>query len=592
MLGSAGARGNLLKGGDHPACETKGFTRGPRLRLRRNQIAILPTNDKIVEARSNRYFTPSEWLKNPQTMKKYTLTLLAAMALAPVAAVQAAEAPQSAKPNILFILADDIGYGDLSCYGAKLVQTPNLDRLAREGRRFTDAHSPAATCSPSRRALLTGVYSWRQKAGSAIMSGDAALSIQPGSVTLPSILKQAGYTTAVVGKWHLGLGNEGGPNWNDGIKPGPLEVGFDYAFFFPATGDRVPCVFIENHHVVGLDPSDPIAVSYLEKIGNEPTGQENPELLKLKHTHGHDNTIVNGIGRIGWMSGGKAARWKDEEIADTFTKKAIEFVEREKDHPFFLYLATHNIHVPRVPHPRHVGKSQCGTRGDSIVELDNTVGELLATLDRLKLADNTLVIFSSDNGGIMDDGYEDVGSFDHPCNGVLRGYKSSLFEGGHRVPLIARWLGQIKAGGESDELIALLDMPATFAALTGQRLPADAAIDSCNVLPALLGQPHDKPGRENFIVHVGGTKGPLAIRQGPWKLIQAGGAAASYSDANKTAQASKAGGAKVGPFLADLAADIGETTNLAEKQPEKVKELQTLLDKIKACGRPTLHQWP
>ena len=204
------------------------------------------------------------------------------------------------KPNIVLILADDIGYGDLSCYGAKLVQTPVLDRLAREGRRFTDAHSPASTCSPSRRALMTGSYSWRQQAGSAILAGDASLSIAPGSVTLPSMLKQAGYTTGIVGKWHLGLGNEGGPDWNDGIKPGPLEIGFDYAFFFPATGDRVPCVFIENHNVVGLNPSDPIAVSYLQKIGNEPTGKENPELLKLKHTHGHDNTIVNGIGRITW----------------------------------------------------------------------------------------------------------------------------------------------------------------------------------------------------------------------------------------------------------------------------------------------------
>ena len=209
---------------------------------------------------------------------------------------------EKSRPNIIVLLADDIGYGDLSCYGAKLVQTPSLDRLAREGRRFTDAHSPASTCSPSRRALLTGGYSWRQQAGSAIMTGDAALSIKPGSVTLPSMLKQAGYTTGIVGKWHLGLGNESGPNWNDGIKPGPLEVGFDYAFFFPATGDRVPCVFIENHNVVGLDPNDPIAVSYVKKIGNEPTGKENPELLKLKSTHGHDSTIINGVGRIGWMS--------------------------------------------------------------------------------------------------------------------------------------------------------------------------------------------------------------------------------------------------------------------------------------------------
>ena len=515
--------------------------------------------------------------------------LLPALLLAPVLALQAADAPMpakqpdagSCKPNIVFILADDIGYGDLSCYGAQLVQTPNLDRLAHEGRRFTDAHSPASTCSPSRRALLTGVYSWRQREGSAIMAGDAALSIEPGSVTLPSLLKQQGYTTGIVGKWHLGLGNKGGPDWNHGIKPGPLEIGFDYAFFFPATGDRVPCVFIENHNVVGLDPNDPIAVSYLSKVGDEPTGREHPELLKLKATHDHDGTIVNGVGRIGWMRGGTTARWKDEEIADTFTRKAIEFVERSKDQPFFLYLATHNIHVPRVPNPRHRGKSQCGTRGDSIVELDEVVGQVLATLERLKLSDKTLIVFTSDNGGIMNDGYADVGNFKHPCNGLLRGYKGSLFEGGNRVPFIARWPGRIQAGTECDELMALLDMSATFAALTGQALPPSAARDSCNVLPALLGLPHEKPGRETFVAHNGGPAGkvPLAIRQGSWKLIQTGGAHGSYKDADRSEKARKAERTEK-PFLVNLASDPRETTNVAAQQPERVAEMEALLSTI------------
>ena len=489
------------------------------------------------------------------------------------------------KPNIIVILADDIGYGDLSCYGATMVQTPVLDRLAREGRRFTDAHSPASTCSPTRRALLTGAYSWRQPQGASIMPGDGALCIAPGSPTLPALLKRAGYTTGIVGKWHLGLGSEGGPNWNDGIKPGPLEIGFDYAFFFPATGDRVPCVFIENHNVVGLNPADPIAVSYVKKIGNEPTGKENPELLKLKATHGHNNTIVNGVGRIGWMTGGASARWKDEEIADTFRKKACEFIERSKGQPFFLYFATHNIHVPRVPNARHHGKSKCGTRGDAIVELDVAVGEVLATLDRLKLADNTLVIFSSDNGGVMDDGYEDVGSFEYPCNGVLRGYKSSLWEGGHRVPLIARWPSHIPPGTECRELVTLLDFTATFTELTGQTLPADAAPDSFNILPALLDQPHDKPGRDTFIAHVGGTKGPMAIRQGQWKLIQAGGARPSYGDANKTANANQAVKTRPEPFLVNLADDLSETKNLADAHPEKVAELRSLFEKLRDAGR-------
>ena len=504
----------------------------------------------------------------------------------PQASLRAASVQQTAgKPNIIVILADDIGYGDLSCYGAKLVQTPNLDRLAREGRRFTDAHSPAATCTPTRRALLTGRYSWRQPEGAHIAPGDEAITIKPGTFTLPGMLKRSGYTTGIVGKWHLGLGNEGGPDWNGDIKPSPLELGFDYSFIMAATGDRVPTVYIENRRVVGLDPADPIKVSYKGKIGTDPTGRENPELLTLKHTHGHDMTIVNGVGRIGWMTGGRSARWKDEDMADTFSKKAVEFVEREKDHPFFLYYATHNIHVPRVPNPRHLGKSQCGTRGDAIVELDEAVGKLLTNLERLKLAENTLVIFSSDNGGIMNDGYEDVGNFDHPCNGTLRGYKGSLFEGGHRVPFIARWPGRIPAGSDCDELITLVDLTATLAALTGQTVPPGAAIDSCNVLPALLGQPHAKPGREAFVAHVGGVAGkvPLAIRQGQWKLITEGGARPSFKDANKSNRTPLTADDRK-PFLVNLAADLNESTNVASAHPERVLEMKRLLEAIIAQG--------
>ncbi len=494
--------------------------------------------------------------------------------------------PAPDKPNIIVILADDIGYGDLSCYGAKMVQTPNLDRLAREGRRFTDAHSPAATCTPSRRAMLTGRYSWRQPEGTHIAPGDEAITIKPGTFTLPGMLKQAGYKTGIVGKWHLGLGNDGGPDWNGDIKPSPLDLGFDYSFIMAATGDRVPTVFIENRRVVGLDPADPIKVSYKGKIGDEPTGAENPELLKLKHTHGHDMTIVNGVGRIGWMSGGQSARWKDEDMADTFSKKAIEFVTREQEQPFFLYYATHNIHVPRVPNPRHLGKSQCGTRGDAIVELDEAVGELMTTLERLKLADKTLVIFSSDNGGIMNDGYEDVGNFDHPCNGTLRGYKGSLFEGGHRVPMIARWPGRIPAGSKCDDLITQLDLTATLAALTGQSIPPGAAIDSFNVRPALLGRPHDRPGRETFVAHVGGmaSKVPLAIRQGQWKLITERGARPSFKDADKSNKTPLTEEDRK-PFLVNLAADPGESTNIAASHPERVIEMKALLEKIIAQGR-------
>jgi len=409
------------------------------------------------------------------------------------------------KPNIIFLLADDIGYSDLSCYGAKHAKTPNLDKLAAQGCRFMDAHSPASTCTPTRRAFITGRYSWRQQAGSSIAPGDAALSIPVGTPTVASLLKTAGYQTGVVGKWHLGLGPEGGPDWNHDVKPGPLEIGFDYSFIMAATGDRTPTVYVENHRVVGLDPKDPISVSYKAKIGTDPTGAENPELLKLKHTHGHDMTIVNGVGRIGWMTGGNAARWKDEDMADTFASKAISFIEQsaqKKEAPFFLYFATHNIHVPRVPNPRFKGTSGHGIRADSIHELDEAVGKVMATLDKLGIADNTLFIFTSDNGGVMDDGYEDVGDFSYNPNTPLKGSKGTVFEGGHRVPFIARWAGKIKAGSESSALIAHLDMPRTFAALTGVEVPAGGCADSENVLPALLGQ--RAMGRENFLAHNGG----------------------------------------------------------------------------------------
>jgi arylsulfatase A-like enzyme len=480
------------------------------------------------------------------------------------------------RPNIIFILADDVGYGDLGCYGAKLMKTPHLDRLAREGRRFTDAHSPASMCTPTRRALLTGAYSWRQAAGATILSGTDPLCIPVDTPTLPAILKQAGYATAVVGKWHLGLGTKGGPDFNGEIKPGPLEIGFDYAFVMPATGDRVPCVYVEDHRVVGLDPADPIDVSYREQVGAEPTGRDHPELTRLKSRTGHNNTIINGIARIGWMSGGKSARWVDEEMADTFAAKAVGFIKQPRSQPFFLYLATHDIHAPQSPHPRFAGKTEGGSRGAALAELDDTVGQVLAALDELRLAKQTLVIFTSDNGGVPADGYETEIHPDHRCNGVLRGTKGTQYEGGHRVPFIARWPETIKPG-EENELIALTDMYATFAALIGVSLPPDAALDSMNVLPALLGQVHARPARETFISHGAGTKGPFGIRLGPWKLVQnAGGGIGFGKSAERPARA---------PHLFNLADDLSESHDLAAMHPEKVRELSELLASERDQGR-------
>jgi arylsulfatase A-like enzyme len=317
---------------------------------------------------------------------------------ASTAACRAEDGRQPTPPNIVLIYADDLGYGDVSSYGATALRTPNIDRLATEGLRFTNAHAPAATCTPSRYAMLTGEYAWRRP-GTGIARGDAPLIIPTSSTTLATILKRAGYATAVVGKWHLGLGPETGPDWNGDLTPGPLDLGFDYAFLMPATGDRVPTVYVENRRVVDLDPADPIEVSFAGPIGDEPTGASHPDQLRIRPSHGHDQTIVNGISRIGYMTGGRTARWVDEDMADVFVSKAVRYVEEHREEPFFLYFSTHDIHVPRTPHPRFVGRSGLGPRGDATVQLDWSVGELLAVLDRLDLAGNTLIIFQRQRPG-------------------------------------------------------------------------------------------------------------------------------------------------------------------------------------------------
>lgn len=478
-----------------------------------------------------------------------------------------------ARPNIVLILSDDVGYGDLSCYGARRVATPNLDRLARGGVRFTSAYSPSATCTPTRYALLTGEYAWRRK-GTGVLPGDASLIIEPGRETLPALLKRAGYATGCVGKWHLGLG-AGNLDWNGEIKPGPLELGFDYCFIIPATGDRVPCVYVENHRVVGLDPADPIRVSFREPVGDEPTGRDRPDLLRLKPSHGHDQTIVNGISRIGYMSGGKAARWKDEDMADTITRKAVAFIEAHRQRPFFLYFSTHDIHVPRVPHPRFIGKSRCGVRCDALVELDWCVGELVRTLERLGLARQTLVIFSSDNGPVVDDGYldgavETLG--DHRPAGPWRGGKYSNFEGGTRVPFITWWPGRVRPR-VSRALISQVDLLASLAALVGQNLGDQAGPDSFNLLPALLSD--STTGRDHLVVHAGS----LSLRRGRWKLILPSSGPAFNKNTNIEL------GNAPEPQLYDLERDPGETRNLAAAEPALVRELTDLLERIRTQGR-------
>jgi arylsulfatase A-like enzyme len=492
------------------------------------------------------------------------------VAFAFLVALAASYADAQNRPNVILIYGDDLGYGDVSAYGSRRLNTPNIDRLAREGLRFTDAHAPAATCTPSRYALLTGEYAWR-KPGTAILPGDAALIIEPGRTTLATVFQRAGYATGVVGKWHLGLGPAGGPDWNGEIRPGPTDVGFDFAFIMAATGDRVPTVFIENRRVVGLDPADPIRVSYGQPVGDWPTGRGNPNLLRTAPSHGHDQTIVNGISRIGYMTGGKAALWKDEDMADVFTREATGFIEQHRAKPFFLYFALHDPHVPRAPHQRFVGKTSMGPRGDAIAQLDWCVGEVLSTLDRLKLANDTLVLFTSDNGPVIDDGYRDQAVEklgDHAPAGPFRGGKYSNFEGGTRVPFVVRWPARVKPG-VSDALVSQVDLVASFAELVGSPVRDPMVRDSENVLPALLGT--TKTARTLLVEQAGS----LSLRQGRWKYIAPGKGPRINANTNTEL------GNDAGPQLYDLAADEGERKNLAAALPEKVRELEALLDGIR-----------
>ena len=521
---------------------------------------------------------------------KHTLTLITALLLAPLAALHAAAAPQpAAKPNIIIILADDLGYGDLGCYGATKIKTPNIDRLAADGARFTQGYAPSATCTPSRYALLTGEYAWRQKAKTtSILDGDAPLCIEPGRLTLPTMLRNAGYQTGIVGKWHLGLGDgKTRVDFNGDINPGPLEIGFDYAHIIPATVDRVPSVWVENHQVVGLDPADPILVSYLKNISDEPTGVERPDLLRRYGADKqHSCTIINGISRIGYMKGGKSARFKDEELASTVVAKSVKFIEQRKDKPFFLEVGLFEPHVPRVAENPFVGTSGSGVRGDVIQQIDWEVGEIMKALDRLRLADNTLVILSSDNGAILFDGYLDHSVEDlngHQPTGGLRGWKYLTFEGGCRVPFIARWPQRIKPR-VSDQMFSLVDCLATLANIAGQSVPANAAPDSLDLSAVLLGETTNNV-RDNTVLH--GIGGALALRQGDWKYIPAtakdtAGGMGSGADA---ADARFAAANIPEPLLFNLAADPGETNNLAAQRPEKVAELSVLLKKIKQEGR-------
>jgi arylsulfatase A-like enzyme len=433
-----------------------------------------------------------------------------------------------------------------------------------------------STCTPSRYALLTGEYPWRKK-GVAILPGDAPLVIETDKMTLPRLFRNSGYKTGIVGKWHLGIGGTRAKNWNGTLQPGPNETGFDYSFIFAATADRVPTVFIENHHVVGGDPSDPIKVDYNNPVGTDPTGREHPELLKMKSSpnHGHDNTIVNGIGRIGYMSGGTKARWTDEEMPLTFLAIAKEFIEENRESPFFLYYALTEPHVPRMPSTMFKGKSNLGYRGDAILQIDWTVGEVMKELAHWGLTENTMIIFTSDNGPVLDDGYEDEAVTKlngHTPAGMLRGGKYSAFEAGTRLPWIVHWPSNVKPG-VSDALICQVDFLASFARLLNQKLENDEGPDSHDMLEALTGK--RRSGRD-VLVQQGGA---LSIVKANWKYIEPSNGPAVLKltgiESGNSPQAQ----------LYNLEKDPGEKNNVADQHPQKVNELSALLQKIKSEGR-------
>lgn len=480
-------------------------------------------------------------------------------------------AQQVQKPNVIVIMADDIGYGDLSCYGGKSIHTPNVVKLAKGGMRFTDAHAVAATSTPSRYAFLTGHYSWR-RTDTGVAPGDAGMIIRPEQYTVADLFKEAGYVTGAVGKWHLGMGDKTGEqNWNDLITPGLKDIGFDYSYIMAATGDRVPCVWVENGRVVGLEPNDPIYVSYKQPFPGEPLGKTHPELLtvmKPSLNHGHDQAIVNGISRIGYMKGGKKALWKDENINDSIVSHGLAFIEKHKDEPFFLYLATNDIHVPRVPHPRFAGKSGMGPRGDVLLEFDWTVGQIVETLEKLNLRENTLIVLTSDNGPVVDDGYQDQAVEllgDHRPWGPFRGGKYSSFEAGTRIPFIVNYPGKVK-NGVSNALVSQVDFLATMSDFLGISLTDTQKKDSKGQLSAWLGK--DKKGRDYVIEQAGS----LSISDGTWKYISPSNGKA-YEKLTNTEL-----GNSPQDQLYNLKKDIGERTNLAGKYPEKVDAFKKMLD--------------
>lgn len=481
------------------------------------------------------------------------------------------------KPNVIIIYADDLGYGDLSCYGAMDIATPNVDKLAAGGVKFNNAYSTSAVCTPARYSLLTGEYPFRN-ADTTILTGDAKCIIAEDKLTLAKVFKQANYATAVIGKWHLGL-SDGTINWNEPISHTPNDVGFDYSFIFPGTNDRVPLIYLKNHDVLNFDPADPIEVCYENKCPytDIDTYHQNPEKRTMESSHGHDNSLINGVGRLGFMRGGAKATWKDEDLCDTFLEQAKCFIAANKDAPFFLFYPTHQPHVPRVASKKFAGATKLGPRGDVIVEFDYIVGEVVATLEENNLLDNTIIIVSSDNGPVLDDGYHDQSpelNGNHRPTGPLRGGKYSKLDGGARIPFVV-YAKNATASGESNALISQVDILASIATLLEIPLGANEAPDSQNMLDALLGKSGN--GRRE-LMYESHSKHKV-IRTKKWAYLEPSPGKAVQEKKNIEL------GHLPNDQLYNMIYDPGQRHNVATDYPDVVAQLKSDLAAILASSQ-------
>ena len=485
----------------------------------------------------------------------------------------------ASKPNVVIIYGDDVGFGDVGVNGSSLIPTPNIDQLASEGINFTDGHCSSATCTPSRFSLITGIHAFRYNAR--ILPPNAPLIVPTDKLTLAGLFKKAGYSTSVIGKWHLGLGVKGKPvDWNGEVKPGPLELGFDYSFLIPSTNDRVPTVYLKGHRVVNLDSRDPLFISNtLEGVRKRARSTQYPDaktdrsaMTYYENSWGHEDSVIKGISRIGYMAGGKSALWDDETISDVLVGEAQQFIAENQSDPFFLFFSSHDIHVPRTPHPRFRGRTELGYRGDAMVQLDWATGAIMKTLEEHDLTENTIVLFTSDNGPTFDDGYRDgttvVSSSQeidrgHDASGVWRGGKGQIWEAGTRVPFIVRWPARIQPA-TSNALVGQVDILASFAAMLGIELQSDDAPDSRNTLSAFLGE--DDEGVEYLIEE----SLNLALRKGDWKFVEA--TRVKDQEGKRT---------PLPESLFNLADDKSEEHNLIEMYPEKAASMKAKLNQLK-----------